>query len=398
MSTAYRAYRALPAPVRGLAERVLTRRAERELNAQHLSWVDAGTRLMVGPLNTAGQGSAWARAAELPLGEPDGQVRAASVRADGRRASNAFAHPVDIRLTQQVQLRGMRPYRAFALQATHVLAESGRAILDDVLHRTILDDLPALTDAGVRTAVVLHGSEIRDLRRHAELCPDSPFAGEWDERWQRMQQRVEEVQALLPALREQGVPILVSTPDLLEHVPEATWLPIVVGVGSFATQEPPLRRERPVVLHAPSNARLKGTAVVDDVLGELHDAGRLTYRRLEGVRHDAMPAAIADADVVIDQIVLGNPGVLLAETMAAGRVAVAHLSDGVRAAMQAADPAREAPPVIEADPQSLRDAVVGILEDRESAASFAARGPSWVARNHDGTRSAHVLREVLLQR
>lgn len=309
-----------------------------------------------------------------------------------------MAHRADAALTPAMQVRGLAPYRDLVLGATHVLAESGRAVLDDVLHRSILDDLPALVDAGVRTAVVLHGSEIRDLHRHAELYPASPFAGEWDERWQRMQQRVDAVRALLPALREHCVPVLVSTPDLLEHVPDAVWLPIVADVEAFATGRPVLERERPVVLHAPSNARLKGTATIDAVLGELDRSGRLEYRRLEGVRHDAMPAALDDADLVIDQIVLGNPGVLLAETMAAGRLAIAHLSDGVRTAMQAADPDREAPPVIEADPQSLRDAVERVLADRDGAARLAARGPAWAARNHDGTRSASVLREVLLQR
>lgn len=396
MSTAYRMFRALPRPVHDAVDGVMRWRVEREVAAVLPSWDGAQTRLLIAPLNTAGQGWCWARAAE----QHAEATRTISVRAQPRSGAGSLSYRADIELTPAMQLRGLRPYAELALGATHVLAESGRAVLDDVLHRTILDDLPALTDAGVRTAVVLHGSEIRDLRRHAELYPTSPFAGEWDERWQRMQQRVEATQALLPPLRDQGVPIMVSTPDLLEHVPGAHWLPIAVDTSGPASRgiEPALRRARPVVLHAPSNPRLKGTAVIDRVLGELESAGRLEYRRLEGVLHETMLAAVADADVVIDQIVLGNPGVLLAETMAAGRVAVAHLSDGVRAAMQAADPEHEAPPVIEADPKTLRDAVERLLEDREGAAELASRGPAWATRNHDGTRSARVLREVLLQR
>lgn len=392
MSTAYRAFRALPAPVRGAAEQVLRRTSEREVSRSLPSWGEAGTRLLVAPLNTAGQGWRWARAAEESL--PG--VRAISVRAQPRAGATPMAHAADLELTPAMQVRGLAPYRDLVLSATHVLAESGRAVLDDVHHRSLLDDLPALRDAGLSAAVVLHGSEVRDLREHARRYPASPFAGEWDERWERMQRRVEETSELLERLRDEAVPLLVSTPDLLEHVPDARWLPVVVDVAAFACARPPLQGEVPVVLHAPSNPRLKGTAAVDAVLGELAAAGRLTYRRLDGVRHDQMPDALAAADVVIDQVVLGNPGVLLTEAMAAGRVVVTHLSDGVRTAMRDADPAGEPPPVIDADPESLRAAVERILDDRDSVAALAAHGPAWAARNHDGRRAAQVLRDCLL--
>jgi hypothetical protein len=162
MSTAYRAFRSLPAPVRGLGERVLRWRAEREVKAVLPAWGDAATRVLVGPLNTAGQGTRWARAAEQHLG-----VSAISFRAQPRSGTNTFAYPVDLELTPSMQLRGMTPYQDRVLEATHVLAESGKAVLDDVLRRTVLDDLPTLTGAGVHTVVLIHGSEARDLRVHA---------------------------------------------------------------------------------------------------------------------------------------------------------------------------------------------------------------------------------------
>lgn len=390
MSTAYRVFRALPAPVRGLGERILTWRAERRLTAVLPAWGDAPTRLLVGPMNTAGQGTRWARAAEQHL-----DVTAISVRAQPRSGTNPLAYPVDLELTPPVQLRGMAPYRGLVLSATHVLAEAGRAVLDDVLHRTIADDLPALADAGIRTGVLIHGSEARDLRVHAQEYPDSPFAQPWDERLERMQATVEKTQRLLETLAGQDVPLLVATPDMLRHVPGSRWLPIVVDVDRFATEGPPLRRDRPVVLHAPTNPRLKGTAAIEEVLGDLHDQGRITYRRLEGVVNADMPAAIAAADVVVDQVVLGNPATLLCETMAAGRLAVAHIAPQVRAAMRDADPAREPIPVVEATPGTLRAAIEGVLADREAAAALAARGPEWARRNHDGARSASVLSDAL---
>lgn len=391
MSTAYRAYRALPAPVRAMAEAVLTRRASREVAAALPDWGEADARLLIGPLNTAGQGYRWARAAEQHLGPS-----AVSVRAQPRSGAGTFSYPTDLELTPAAQLRGMKPFRELVLGATHVLSEGGRALLDDVHHRSLIDDLPALTDAGVRAAVLIHGSEARDLRVHARRYPSSPFADPWDERFTRMQERVERTREVLQQGAEHGLPVLVATPDMLEHVPGATWLPIVIDVAAFATDDPPLVRERPVVLHAPTNQRLKGTAVVEEVLGRLHDDGRIEYRQLQGVPNDRMPEAIAAADVVVDQVVLGNPATLLCETMAAGRVAVAHIAPGVRAAIREADAHGEDIPVIEADTDTLTATMQQILVDRDAAAALAARGPAWVVRNHDGARSAQVLADVLI--
>lgn len=391
MSTAYRLFRALPGPVRGLAETVLRRSAEREVSALLPGWRGAGRRLVVGPLNTAGQAWRWARAVEAHT-----DVEALSVRMQPRHGASTLGYPADVEVPAAAQVRGLAPYRDLVLAATHVLAEGGRAVLDDVHHRTVLDDLPALADAGVTVGVLVHGSEARDLRAHAERYRSSPFREEWDERLHRMQARVEQTQRLLEEVRAQRLPLLVATPDMLEHVPGATWLPIVVDVEAFRTARPPLRSSRPVVLHAPTNPRLKGTEVVERVLGALDAAGRIVYRQLQGVPNARMPEALAAADVVVDQVVLGNPATLLIETMAAGRLAVAHVAPDVRAAMAASDPLGEELPALEADAETLRDVVEQVLADREAAAAVAARGPAWAARNHDGARSAKVLGETLL--
>src|SRR5690606_23377616 len=63
---AYRAFRALPSPVRDLGDTVLRLRAERSARALP-AFPDEPTRLLIGPLNTAGQSHRWAQAArQLP--------------------------------------------------------------------------------------------------------------------------------------------------------------------------------------------------------------------------------------------------------------------------------------------------------------------------------------------
>ncbi len=372
----YQAYRRAPAPVHRVGEAVLRRQATREVCGQP-PLPDVSRRLLIGPLNTAGQADRWARAADAL---PDTSARSVAVQ---RRVStpSGFDYPTDWSLTRAIQLRGMTTYRARLLDVTHVLAESAWAVLDDVFDRWITDDLPALRAAGVNVAVVIHGSELRDLRRHAEVEPHSPFRGEWDERWHRLQRTVERTRAVL---QDSELPVFVTTPDMLDHAPGATLLPVVVDVERFSTTAAVLQRDRPIVLHAPSNPRLKGTAVIERVLDELHTAGVVDYRRVEGVPNAQMPAILAGADVVIDQVVLGNPGVLAAEAMAAGRLVVAHVAPRVRDRIPGL-------PVLEADPDTLNEVIRGIAGDRTAYQELAGRGPAWARKHHDGTAACQVL-------
>lgn len=390
---AYGAWRAVPGPVRGAGETALRWRAERSVSGQ--PWFDGSTphRLLIGPLNTAGQAQAWARAADrLP------DVQALSLSAARRSAAaSTFGYATDVHLDLPAQLRGMRPHRERVLGtgrsvgATAVLAESGYPVLGDFFRRTILEDLPALEAAGIRTALLIHGSEARDLHRHAEAYQHSPFRLDWDERWERMQASVEQTREIIEAFPG---PVLVPTLDMLDVLPGATLLPITIDVDRFTGQPDlggPLERDVPVVLHAPTNPRLKGTAVVEQILGRLDEEGLVEYRRLQGVPNRQMPQALSDADVIIDQIVLGNVATLAAEAMAAGRLVLAHVAPTVRDRARELDTLRENLPVVEADPATLEEVLRDVLARRDHYRAVAARGPAWARRHHDGTIAADIL-------
>ncbi|WP_131104356.1 glycosyltransferase [Ornithinimicrobium sufpigmenti] len=383
---AYQAWTALPSPVRGVGGTVLRLRAEREVARQPGLDPRARSRLVIGPLNTAGQGERWARAARAV---PGCDARAMSVE---RRSSAGFGFPSDWHLSRAVQVRGMPRHAARVLGtgrepgATHVLAEGARSLLDDPFTRWVTDDLPRLREAGVEAAVLIHGSELRDLHRHAAAYPHSPFRGEWDERWERMQATVERTRSVLGRLEGAEVPVFVTTADMLDHVPGASLLPVTADVDRFTpgAERPMLERDRPVVLHAPSNPRLKGTPVVEEVLTRLQQEGLVVYRRLSGVPHAEMPGFVADADVVVDQVVLGNVGTLAAESMAAGRLVVAHVPDHVRARTPGL-------PVLEAAPDTLEGVLRDVVAHRDGYRDLAARGPAWAREHHDGRAAARAL-------
>ena len=343
--------------------------------------------LLIGPANYAGQGAAWARALEQRTG-----VTARNLTVVSPQAS--FMFPADIPMTYTDWADPVVRARAAVeavLPSTHVLLEALRPLLGlgDSGASTAWDlqagarEIAHLVLSGRRVGLVLHGSEARRPREHVALYPMSPFAnsGHEDETQARTTQ-TDNVHALMETL---DVTRFVSTPDMLDFVPGAVWLPIVVGPTSFIPGRELFSRPRPVVMHAPSSGPLKGSDHIDPVLEKLDARGVIEYRRLQDIPPSLLPSYLRDTDILVDQVVLGNPGVLAAQAMACGRVVVAHLSGAVRARFGSTVP------VVEATPSTLREVILGLVAEEDASRAVGAAGPAFVREHHDGRRSAAVL-------
>lgn len=336
----------------------------------------APVRLLVGPANFAGQGWAWARAAERGL---------EGVAAQNVAVERPLVFPAD--LLVPVPVYRSAPWAALMQEhtlahATHVMVEAMRPLFDVRNGDDASGDLAVLRRHGVPTALAAHGSDVRLPSRHVELYPWSPFPRMPADLVGRLQAQAE--RHLRIAAAHEG-PVFVSTPDQLDFVPQGTWLPTVVDPARWATDRPVLERERPVVLHAPSNALLKGSEHVEPVLRRLEAEGLVEYVRVEGVAPEEMTALVQSADIVVEQLVLGLYSLAAIEAMAAGRVVLAHVHPRVRERLP-----RELP-VVEADPATLEQVLRQVLADRERYREVAASGVAYATEVHDGRRSAAVL-------
>lgn len=346
---------------------------------------DTPVRLFVGPTNSAGQGYAWARAADTIEGV---SATSFSVHRDGQFQ---FADDYGVPLNWFGQPRWQRAQEQYVLGSyTHVLMESLRPLFGARGLKDGTPELAQLKEAGIKPALLFHGSDIRLPSRHAQRERWSPFTP-GDPLTDRLEAQASRFAELVKAA---DVPVFVSTVDLLEDVPDAQWLPVAIDPAPWAQAARPLfSADRPVVVHVPSRAALKGSDRIDEVLTQLADRGLVEYRRISGVTHDQMPALIGDADIVVDQLRIGLYGVAAAEALAAGRLCVSYVGSAVRDRVRSLT--GHEVPIVEADPDSLADVVTDLLSDRTAAAEQAAAGPGFVAELHDGRRSARALTDWL---
>jgi len=115
---------------------------------------------------------------------------------------------------------------------------------------------------------------------------------------------------------------VVGSYDAARWVPDAHVIPPGIDVHAIAPA-PPSDRERPVVLHAPSSRRRKGTEHVVAACKELD----VELEIVEGLDHREAFERYRRADVIVDQLNAGWYGVFAIEAMALGKPVVTFLHD-----------------------------------------------------------------------
>jgi hypothetical protein len=151
----------------------------------------------------------------------------------------------------------------------------------------------------------------------------------------------------------------------------------MVDVSRYEPRPPSPRTNRPIVIHSPTNRVGKGTAHVRAAVGALEREGLdFDYRELTGLTQQQALAAYAEADLIVDQLLVGAHGVFAIEAMSLAkpvigdvRFAAPHLPDDL--------------PIIQAGPDSIRSVLADWIRRPEDRHETGLRGRAYAEREHD---------------
>jgi glycosyltransferase involved in cell wall biosynthesis len=177
---------------------------------------------------------------------------------------------------------------------------------------------------------------------------------------------------------------VVGSYDAIRWVPEAEVIPPGIDVGSI-TPSPPSDRARPVILHAPSSRRRKGTEHVLAACEGL-EADLLL---VESLRHDEAFERYREADIVVDQLNSGWYGLLAIECMALGKPVVGYLHE--EAARRTADAVGMPVPIVSASRDTLRERLEPLVASAAERRRIGVASRAYVERVHDLERVADRL-------
>ena len=180
---------------------------------------------------------------------------------------------------------------------------------------------------------------------------------------------------------------IVGSYDAARWLPDADVVPPGIDLDDFRPV-PPSDRERPLVVHAPSNRRHKGTEHVIAACSQLP----VELDVVEGVRHEQARERYARADIVVEQLNAGWHGVLAIEAMALAKPVVTFLrEDAVR---RSEDAFGVRIPIVSATKQTLVERLRPLVESPEERRRLGEEGRAYVERVHDLDRMVDRLLEI----
>lgn len=148
---------------------------------------------------------------------------------------------------------------------------------------------------------------------------------------------------------------------------------------------------RPRVLHPTRRRATKGTDMIERLLGELQREVNFDFKILEGASHAELVQEMKASDVVVEKLLGGDAGVTSLEAMALGKVAVARIRDEVLS---------EHPrlPVINANPETFKEVMKGILSSAQERKEVGERGRRYVSEYHSAARSGSLAESMYSSR
>lgn len=330
------------------------------------------TRVLYAPRNISGQASEYV-AAVAPH-DFEGEVWSYGDVAYGFQADRVVDKTrlkTDASFRWELFHEAVERFDVFHFQYGRSLLDPVGAVLPD------LWDLPLLKSLGKRVFMHWRGSDVRLPSQHRQREPDSYFNDvdiDIDE---------DRIRGKISICRRYCDGMFVSTPGLLDYVPDARWIPHVIDTADwqFVDRAEP---DVPLVVHIPSNRGIKGSDHVEAAVTPLVEAGVVRYRALGGLDRAGLRAALEEADLIVDSITIGDHGLISVEAMALGVIPLAHIHPANRERNPGV-------PVVQAQPATLQEVLRELAADRERRAELRRTVREWAENRHDRTAVAPLL-------
>ncbi len=169
---------------------------------------------------------------------------------------------------------------------------------------------------------------------------------------------------------------VVGSYDAVRWVPEAEMIPPGIDVRAIEPS-PPTDRARPIIVHAPSSRRRKGTEHVIAACEGL-DAELVL---VEGLHHAEAFERYREADIVVDQLNAGWYGVFAIECLALGKPVVTFLHEEAVRRTEEAYGTRL--PIVSASKDDLRARLEPLVASAAERRRIGAESRAYAERVHD---------------
>ncbi|PKM96496.1 MAG: transferase [Firmicutes bacterium HGW-Firmicutes-1] len=264
-----------------------------------------------------------------------------------------------------------------ANEATKLLAS--RIIADvDVFHyhfgtSLTLDgsDLPLLKELNKKVVMHHWGSDVRIYSQAVKL---SPFVNVKCLKEDAIKRRLEQLAKYIDTC-------IVSDYELYEYVKDyysnLVIIPQAIDLNEFNQIEEPSKNKKITIVHAPTSPEIKGTIHILQAIEMLQSKYDFDFKLIQGISYEEAKKTYVNADIIIDQILIGSYGLCSIENMSFGKPVVCYISDF----MQEKYP-RELP-IISANPTNIKEKIEFLLNNRDCLSDIGMKSRKYAKKHHD---------------
>lgn len=207
-------------------------------------------------------------------------------------------------------------------------------------------DIPFLKKLGKKVIFHFHGSEIRGKNMHPRIK--------------------------LADAR------LVSSPDLLEFVPDGIWIPQPVDLEYWTPQPANSPKEKLILVHAPTSRKVSGTDYIISAVDELKKEGyKIELYLIEETPYDSLKEYFQKGDIFLDKVTLGIYGTFAIEGMALKKPVCVFIKEDLLPLYP------EELPIMNTNPDNLKQNLRKLIEDEDLRRKLGEKGRAYAEKYHD---------------
>ncbi len=184
-------------------------------------------------------------------------------------------------------------------------------------------------------------------------------------------------------------------PDLLHVLPNAEFIPYTI-IDFYNLLSSPSRKykgNRIKILHAPSDRGAKGTKYILQVLKRIEsEYNDVEVILLENISNNKAREIYKEADLVIDQLLIGWYGGFAVEVMALGKPVICYIREEDLKFLP--KEMKEEMPIIKANPDNFYEVLKETIEDMNSLPMIGEKSRAYVEKWHDPIKTARRMKEV----
>jgi glycosyltransferase involved in cell wall biosynthesis len=161
-----------------------------------------------------------------------------------------------------------------------------------------------------------------------------------------------------------------------------------VNVKKYSPLFPSVAEINPLIIHPVTARNAKGTSYILHAVSALQKKYSFRFMVLENLPRSKVLEQLSQADIVIDQLILGAFGTISLEGMSLGKPVICHIDDSLKIKLPAACP------IVNANPDTIQAVLESLLADPGSRNRIGKKSRAYVEKYHDSDIVALQLKNI----